>query len=189
MSKALGAKAYSFSIAWPRNFPQGSCQPNAKGILAQSGSDAVSAALKTAQLATGKPGVLAFSGGDYHTCAVQTSGSVYCWGSNLFGELGNTSVAVGSYSRHAVQVQGLPSPATAIAVGNNASCAVLNSGAVYCWGNNTSGVLGNLSAGPASNAAPLPVQGLTAPATSVAIGTTSRAWAAAPTSRSTIWRA
>ncbi len=40
-------------------------KPNAKGILAQSGSDAVSAALKTAKLATGKPGVLAF-GGAYH---------------------------------------------------------------------------------------------------------------------------
>ncbi len=39
--------------------------PGAKGILAQSGSDAVSAALKTAVLATGKPGVLAFSGA-YH---------------------------------------------------------------------------------------------------------------------------
>jgi 4-aminobutyrate aminotransferase / (S)-3-amino-2-methylpropionate transaminase / 5-aminovalerate transaminase len=40
-------------------------EPAAKGILAQSGSDAVSAALKTAKLATGKPGVLAFSGA-YH---------------------------------------------------------------------------------------------------------------------------
>ncbi len=40
-------------------------EPNAKGILAQSGSDAVSAALKTALLATGKPGVLAF-GAAYH---------------------------------------------------------------------------------------------------------------------------
>lgn len=39
--------------------------PNAKGILAQSGSDAVSAALKTAKLTTGKPGVLAFTAA-YH---------------------------------------------------------------------------------------------------------------------------
>jgi len=38
---------------------------NAKGIVAQSGSDAVSAALKTAKLATGKPGVLAFTAA-YH---------------------------------------------------------------------------------------------------------------------------
>jgi 4-aminobutyrate aminotransferase / (S)-3-amino-2-methylpropionate transaminase / 5-aminovalerate transaminase len=40
-------------------------EPGAKGILAQSGSDAVSAALKTAKLATGKPGLLAFTGA-YH---------------------------------------------------------------------------------------------------------------------------
>jgi 4-aminobutyrate aminotransferase/(S)-3-amino-2-methylpropionate transaminase len=40
-------------------------QPGAQGILAQSGSDAVSAALKTALLATGKPGVIAFSSA-YH---------------------------------------------------------------------------------------------------------------------------
>jgi 4-aminobutyrate aminotransferase / (S)-3-amino-2-methylpropionate transaminase / 5-aminovalerate transaminase len=40
-------------------------EPHAKGILAQSGSDAVSAALKTAKLATGKPGVLAFNA-SYH---------------------------------------------------------------------------------------------------------------------------
>ncbi len=39
--------------------------PGAKGILAQSGSDAVSAALKTAKLCTGKPGVVAFTGA-YH---------------------------------------------------------------------------------------------------------------------------
>ncbi len=40
-------------------------EPGAKGILAQSGSDAVSAALKTAKLATGRSGVLAFTGA-YH---------------------------------------------------------------------------------------------------------------------------
>jgi len=39
--------------------------PNAQVILGQNGSDAVEAALKTALLATGRPGVLAFDGG-YH---------------------------------------------------------------------------------------------------------------------------
>ncbi|HEX2732514.1 MAG TPA: aspartate aminotransferase family protein [Polyangiaceae bacterium] len=38
---------------------------NAKGILGQSGADAVSAALKTALLVTGRPGVIAL-GGAYH---------------------------------------------------------------------------------------------------------------------------
>ena len=40
-------------------------EPGAKGILGQSGSDALSAALKTAKLATGRSGVLAFTGA-YH---------------------------------------------------------------------------------------------------------------------------
>jgi 4-aminobutyrate aminotransferase/(S)-3-amino-2-methylpropionate transaminase len=39
--------------------------PNAKAIMAQSGSDALSAALKTAKLVTGRGGVLAFAGA-YH---------------------------------------------------------------------------------------------------------------------------
>jgi 4-aminobutyrate aminotransferase/(S)-3-amino-2-methylpropionate transaminase len=40
-------------------------EPDAQVLIGQSGSDAVSAALKTAMLATGKPGVLAFAGA-YH---------------------------------------------------------------------------------------------------------------------------
>jgi 4-aminobutyrate aminotransferase/(S)-3-amino-2-methylpropionate transaminase len=40
-------------------------EPDAQVLIGQSGSDAVSAALKTALLATGKPGVLAFTGA-YH---------------------------------------------------------------------------------------------------------------------------
>ncbi len=39
--------------------------PDAQAILGQNGSDAVEAALKTTRLATGRPGVLAFTGG-YH---------------------------------------------------------------------------------------------------------------------------
>jgi 4-aminobutyrate aminotransferase-like enzyme len=40
-------------------------EPNAQVVLGQSGSDAVTAALKTACLFTGRPGVVAFAGG-YH---------------------------------------------------------------------------------------------------------------------------
>ena len=39
--------------------------PHARAVMASSGSEAVEIALKTAQLATGRPGVLAFKGG-YH---------------------------------------------------------------------------------------------------------------------------
>jgi alpha-tubulin suppressor-like RCC1 family protein len=47
---------------------------------------------------------------------------------------------------------------------------VLNTGAVYCWGDNSSGLMGNASAKPGNNNVPVPVQGLPAAATSVAIG-------------------
>ena len=43
--------------------------PDARGILGTSGSDAVESALKTAHLATGKPGILAFEG-SYHGLAL-----------------------------------------------------------------------------------------------------------------------
>ena len=31
---------------------------------------------------------IAGSGGQYHTCAVQSAGSLMCWGSNAYGQLG-----------------------------------------------------------------------------------------------------
>ncbi len=35
LMRAIGAKAYRFSIAWPRIFPEGTPQPNPKGSLLQ----------------------------------------------------------------------------------------------------------------------------------------------------------
>ncbi len=48
------------------HFPGGG---QARGILGSSGSDAVESAIKTAQIATGRPGLLAFEGG-YHGLAL-----------------------------------------------------------------------------------------------------------------------
>lgn len=53
---------------WRRRFPKrfaSSARPSGKTIFCNSGFEAVEAALKTARLATGKPGVVAFEGG-YH---------------------------------------------------------------------------------------------------------------------------
>jgi 4-aminobutyrate aminotransferase-like enzyme len=74
----------------------------ARAILGQSGSDAIGAALKTAKLATGKPGVVAFEGG-YHglgygplaICGLKAS-----WREAFFDQL-NPHVAFAPYPRSA----------------------------------------------------------------------------------------
>lgn len=125
--------------------------------------------------------------GDSHSCALNSVGFVYCWGNNDVGQLGNPFVPTGYHSvgpggansSVPVRVQGLPGPATAIAVGGSwgVSCALLVSGAVYCWGSNYYGQLANRSAAtevdnaPLPNNVPMPVQGLPAAATSIAVGT------------------
>ena len=79
-------------------------------------------------------------GGNY-TCAVLVSGSVKCWGSNYFGQLGfGTSESVMSVSSPTL-VPGLTDVASLVS-GDRHTCAVLVSGSVKCWGYNMDGQLG-----------------------------------------------
>lgn len=78
--------------------------------------------------------------GDYHSCAITTSGGVKCWGQNTYGQLGNGTNTASSIP---VDVSGLTSGVTNLAVGSFHTCAILTSGAVKCWGSNTNGQLGN----------------------------------------------
>jgi alpha-tubulin suppressor-like RCC1 family protein len=76
--------------------------------------------------------------GQFYTCAMRSGGTVWCWGLNSEGELGNgTTVA----SPVPVQVQSLTG-VQSIGVGAVHACAVLGDGTVDCWGGNVSGQLG-----------------------------------------------
>ncbi len=79
------------------------------------------------------------AGGD-HACAVLEDRTARCWGSNTFGQLGNSSPAASSMPRH---VLGLPRQAVAVAAGGFHACALLEDGSLRCWGSNTSGQLGD----------------------------------------------
>src|SRR5688572_14814117 len=83
--------------------------------------------------------VLATSAGRDHTCAVRTDGTVWCWGSNQSGQLGDNTLIDRLVP---VQVQGL-ADIKAVDGGGTHSCALSNTGEVRCWGSNSFGQLGD----------------------------------------------
>jgi hypothetical protein len=90
-------------------------------------------------------GVVELGVGIYHACARLTDGTVWCWGSNRWGQLGAPlpeadAGAVGS-SLTARPVAGLTG-ASSLAVGDLFSCALVG-GDVRCWGNASYGRVGS----------------------------------------------
>jgi len=100
-------------------------------------------------------GVIAISAGDSHTCALTSAGGVKCWGSNVFGQLGDGSTTQRLTS---VDVLGLSSGVSAISAGGQHSCAVTTAGGVKCWGRNNFGQLGDDST--TQRLSPVDVSGL-----------------------------
>ena len=86
-------------------------------------------------------GVLAISAGGYHACALLNSGAVECWGENFYGQLGDGTTDNQRSSPAAVS--GLSSGVVAISAGFEHTCALLNAGAVKCWGDNEYGEVGD----------------------------------------------
>jgi alpha-tubulin suppressor-like RCC1 family protein len=73
------------------------------------------------------------------TCAV-SGGAVSCWGSGVFGRLGQGHAQDEGKPVHVV---GLPGPAIAVALGYDHSCALLADADIWCWGRNQHGQLGD----------------------------------------------
>ncbi|MHB1847328.1 MAG: RCC1 domain-containing protein [Deltaproteobacteria bacterium] len=82
---------------------------------------------------------VAVAAGRDHTCELDSAGSVWCWGNNGLGQLGpNASSLFSSATPISVPL----APATAIAAGDDHTCALV-SGGVQCWGDDSSNQLGN----------------------------------------------
>jgi alpha-tubulin suppressor-like RCC1 family protein len=95
--------------------------------------------------------------GTYHGCAVTQGAEVWCWGSNIEGQLG---ASVEDLSPP-VPVRGLGG-AVEVACGPWGSCAVDRGGSVWCWGAHPGGLVGTRGTEPVRLEQPAGVVRLTA---------------------------
>ena len=80
------------------------------------------------------------------SCAVLNDGTLWCWGHNPHGQLGqgnkDSGVMGEAWPTPAVVAAKAVIPVSSAAVGSNATCAVSENGKGWCWGNNQWGQLG-----------------------------------------------
>ncbi len=109
----------------------------------------------TGSLAT-RPGPGTLAGGASHFIALQPDGTVWAWGSNNNGQLGDGST---SASPVPVRVAQLPANIVAVSAGGNHSMALTSDGNVWTWGRNDFGELGDGTT--TARRTPVAVPGLT----------------------------
>jgi cysteine-rich repeat protein len=82
--------------------------------------------------------------GGFHTCALLESGDVRCWGSGEYGELGQGSTEAIGDDEDPATVPPVPlgGQVRQLAAGGSHTCALLETGAVRCWGRGMEGQLG-----------------------------------------------
>lgn len=86
----------------------------------------------------------AISADTYHACAIVEGGELYCWGLNTLGQLGlghTRTVGDDETPLDAGPVD-LGGPVREVSAGGSTTCAILESGDLYCWGGNANGIAG-----------------------------------------------
>jgi hypothetical protein len=88
--------------------------------------------------------VIQMAAGEGHFCSVHEDGTVFCWGENTFGQLGDGTF---QHRYRPVQVVGVEG-AVQVDASLGQSCARLGNGTVKCWGTNALPKLGVGTARP-----------------------------------------
>jgi alpha-tubulin suppressor-like RCC1 family protein len=111
--------------------------------------------------------------GQSHTCARMTNGNVKCWGNNFNGQVGDGTSGAGTNRTSPTLVKDTTNTTAltgiaAISSGQNHTCARSSSGALYCWGSNSTSQLGDTS--NFDRSFPVAVTGLSSGVEQVAAG-------------------
>lgn len=81
---------------------------------------------------------LALAAGRFHTCGVRGDHSLWCWGNNDLGQLGDGSRAC----THRPSQVGSDADWQELSLGAAHTCAIKTDGRLFCWGDNHQGQLG-----------------------------------------------
>jgi len=103
------------------------------------------------------PAVSQVTTGEEHSCARLNNGTVFCWGANGSGQLGDGTRIDRATPGLVTGLAGLF--VDEISAGGEFTCALIGDGRVYCWGDNSNGQLGNGTT--TDSLTPSPVTGLT----------------------------
>jgi len=93
--------------------------------------------------------------GGNHNCAVKTDHTLWCWGNNFSGQLGDGTTTNNPVP---VQVSGHTTDWATVSPGQGYTCAVKTDHTLWCWGWNPDGQLGNGST--AGSPVPVHVSGM-----------------------------
>ena len=115
--------------------------------MGQLGNGSTVASASPKQINNLSTGVRSIAAGHAHNCAINSGGSVLCWGYNAFGQLGTGTNANKTTPNSAISQEFLPTNSvSSLALGRAHSCALLTDKTVKCWGNNDYGQLGDAQA-------------------------------------------
>jgi alpha-tubulin suppressor-like RCC1 family protein len=147
------------------------------GITTNNDSDNANPTLQTTVLPGATGPVVRAAAGDVFSLAVTSTGELYGFGDNRYGQLGtstNNGVDLANPTPTLVGLPGATGPVVWVAARNAHSLAITSSGQLYAFGYNYFGQLGTATNNATFNANPTPTQvvlpGATGPVTQAAAG-------------------
>lgn len=133
------------------------CRPTGSttyGCLSEAGATGTATG---PEMIPGLDNVIDLAAGAVQTCAIRSDKTVWCFGTNVSGELGN-QIPLGTSMPTPTAIPGIDD-AVHVAASYATTCVLRASGAVTCFGRNTAGACGNGTIG--DTCAPSPVIGIT----------------------------